>query len=145
MLKLVKAHFHKDKAVLAAFLLILIVATMLFQTGRMVARFDPMYDGKMESRGISDSMYFAYGDREEIEDKVDQMDMVESFYLVDLVFPEDVTAKINDCKEKTLEDIFFVDDREENLVYPKELGWTTYLFDGDNKRLIDAIELFLQS
>ena len=121
MLKLVKAHFHKDKAVLAAFLLILIVATMLFQTGCMVARFDSMYDEKMESRGVSDSMYFAYGDREEIEDKVDQMDMVESFYLVDLVFPEDVTAKINDCKEKTLEDIFFVDELNEsdyqNLYY----------------------------
>lgn len=43
------------------------------------------------------------------------------------------------------EEIFFVDDREENLKYPKELGWTTYLFDGDNQRLINAIELFLQS
>ena len=121
MLKLVKAHFHKDKAVLAAFLLILIVAAMLLQAGRMVARFDPMYDEKTESRGISDSMYFTYGDREEIADKVDQMDIVNSSYLVDMIFPEEVTAQINDGKEKAFEDIFFVDETNEstyqNLYY----------------------------
>ena len=52
MFKLVKAHFHKDKAVLTAFLVILVVAVTLLHTGLMVARFDTMYDDKTKEAVI---------------------------------------------------------------------------------------------
>ena len=54
MLRLVKAHFHKDKAVLLAFLLILTVASILLHTSLMVAHYDSMYEEKFEKQGVSD-------------------------------------------------------------------------------------------
>lgn len=110
MFKLVKAHFHKDKAVLTAFLVILVVAVTLLHTGLMVARFDAMYDAKTEERNVSDAMYFILGDEEEIGKQLSENDKVESSYLVDIIFPDVVTLSINSRKEKDVEGLFFVDD-----------------------------------
>ena len=110
MLKLVKAHFHKDKAVLTAFLLILIVATMLLQVGFMVGRFDTLYDERAEERNISDAIYFCYGDKEIIKSAVGDMEHIESFYLVDLIRPDIITYSVNSGKEKDVEDLFFLDE-----------------------------------
>ena len=121
MFKLVKAHFHKDKAVLTAFLLILIVASMLLQTGLMVSSFDSMYDTKMEERGLSDAMYFVLGDEDGIKNKVNALGYVENAYLVDIVMPDMITFNINSGKDKEMEDIFFIDEENapayQNLSY----------------------------
>ena len=113
MFKLVKAHFHKDKAVLAAFLIILVVAVTLLHTGLMVAQFDSMYDAKTEERNVADAMYFVLGDGDEILDHVNGMDEVDSSHLADIIFPDLVTLTVNDRKEKDVEDIFFVDKQHE--------------------------------
>ncbi|MCR4557821.1 MAG: FtsX-like permease family protein [Saccharofermentans sp.] len=110
MLKLVKAHFHKDKAVLTAFLLILIVAAMLLQTGFMVGRFDSLYDERARQRNISDAMYFCYGNEEEIKRLVNGMDHIGSFYLVDLIRPDVITYSVDSGKEKDIEGLFFLDE-----------------------------------
>ena len=121
MLKLVKAHFHKDKAVLTAFLLILIVATMLLQAGFMVGRFDSLYDERASQRNISDAMYFCFGDEEELARQVKEMDHIESFYLVDLIRPDVITYSVNTGKEKDIEGLFFLDeenaDKYQKLAY----------------------------
>jgi ABC-type lipoprotein release transport system permease subunit len=116
MFKLVKAHFHKDKAVLLAFLLILITASMLLQVGLMVGRFDSMYDENLEKRNIPDAMYFIVGDEDKIDDTVNGLDYVKSHYLADLINPDMVTVKINSRKEKDIEDLFFI-DQENEAVY----------------------------
>lgn len=113
MFKLVKAHFHKDKAVLAAFLIILVVAVTLLHTGLMVAQFDSMYDAKTEERNVADAMYFVLGEGDEILDHVNGMDEVDSSHLADIIFPDPVTLTVNDRKEKDVEDIFFVDKQHE--------------------------------
>ena len=113
MFKLVKAHFHKDKAVLAAFLIILVVAVTLLHTGLMVAQFDSMYDAKTEERNVADAMYFVLGDGDEILDHVNGMDETDSSHLADIIFPDLVTLTVNDRKEKDVEDIFFVDKQHE--------------------------------
>ena len=91
MLKLVKAHFHKDKAVLLAFLLILTVASMLLHTSLMVARYDSMYEEKFEKQGVSDSIFFCLGDEDKINAAINDMDYVDSSYLVDIIIPDMVT------------------------------------------------------
>ena len=121
MLKLVKAHFHKDKAVLTAFLLILIVAVMLLQVGFMVGRFDPLYDERVAQRNISDAMYFCAGDEEEIKRLAGGMEHIKSFYIVDLIKPGVVTFSVNSRKEKDLEDMFFLD--EENAPDYQDLSF----------------------
>ena len=44
MIKLVKSNIHKDRGVLAAFLLIITISTMLLHTGLFVSRYDKIYD-----------------------------------------------------------------------------------------------------
>ena len=95
MLKLVKAHFHKDKAVLLAFLMILIVASMLLHTSLMVAYYDSMYEEKLDNQGVSDSMFFCLGDEDKINDTLNDMDYVDSSYLVDIIIPDIVTLSIH--------------------------------------------------
>ena len=48
--------------------------------------------------------------------------------------------------EKMLEckyDILFIDDKQDNLEVPEELGWSTFLYEGDNEKLFKALEEFL--
>lgn len=118
MLKLVKAHFHKDKAVLLAFLLILTVASMLLHTSLMVARYDSMYEDKLEQQGVSDSLFFCLGDEDEINDAINDMDYVDSSYLVDIIIPDMVTLSVNGGKDTEIEGLFFVDEENE-AVYQK--------------------------
>lgn len=115
MFKLVKAHFHKDKAVLVAFMVILVVAVLLLHTGLMVACFDSMYDRKTEERDIPDAVYFVLGSEDEIRDCLKENDDVERSYLVDIICPNAVTKSVNTGKEKDLEDIFFVDKENETI------------------------------
>ena len=118
MLKLVKAHFHKDKEVLLAFLLILTVASMLLHTSLMVARYDSMYEDKLEQQGVSDSLFFCLGDEDEINDAINDMDYVDSSYLVDIIIPDMVTLSVNGGKDTEIEGLFFVDEENE-AVYQK--------------------------
>ena len=113
MFKLVKAHFHKDKAVLTAFLVILVVAVTLLHTGLMVARFDTMYDDKTKEKNVPDAMYFVLGDEEEIGKQLNDNDTVKSSYLVDMIFPDVVKLSVNSGKKKDVEGIFFVDKENE--------------------------------
>ena len=113
MLKLVKAHFHKDKAVLLAFLMILIVASMLLHTSLMVAYYDSMYEEKLDNQGVSDSMFFCLGDEDKINDTLNDMDYVDSSYLVDIIIPDMVTLSVNGAKDKDIEGMFFVDEENE--------------------------------
>lgn len=41
--------------------------------------------------------------------------------------------------------ILFIDDREENLTYPKELGWEVYHYTGNNEETIRVIETFINN
>ena len=113
MLKLVKAHFHKDKAVLLAFLMILIVASMLLHTSLMVAYYDSMYEEKLDNQGVSDSMFFCLGDEDKINDTLNDMDYVDSSYLVDIIIPDMVTLSVNGANDKDIEGMFFVDEENE--------------------------------
>ncbi len=114
MLKLVKAHFHKDRAVLVAFLLILIVATMLLQTGLMVAHYDSMYEDKCEKKGICDAVYMYAGDEQIANDMLNDMDYVEDHSITSFILPDMVTLSVNACKEKDIEGLFFIDEQNEN-------------------------------
>ena len=110
MFKLVKAHFHKDKAVLFAFLMILIVAAMLLQVSLMVGRFDAMYDERVEERNICDAMFFMAGDEDQIKKTAEGIDYFKNWYLVDLIRPDVITYSVNSGKEKDIEDLFFIDE-----------------------------------
>lgn len=113
MLKLIKAHFHKDRAVLSAFLMILIVATMLMHFSLMVARFDPMYEKNLKQRNINDSMFLIIGSEDAIETEVDKIDNVESYYIVESIIPDMATITVNSGKEKEIEGLFFLDENIE--------------------------------
>jgi len=115
MLKLVKAHFHKDRAVLSAFLMILTVAAMMLQMSLMVARFDPMYEENFIKRDVVDAMFFFAGDKDAAENTIDDLDYVEDYYFVDIVSPDVVSVSINDVKKKDIEGIFFIDEEDEAL------------------------------
>lgn len=113
MFKLVKAHFHKDKAVLTAFLLILIAASLLLQVSLMVAGYDPMYEKKLEKQGVSDALYFFLGDEDRVNERLNDLEYVERFSLVDNIIPDTVTLSVNGSKDKEIEDLFFVDEKNE--------------------------------
>ena len=121
MLKLVKAHFHKDRAVLLAFLLILIVASMLLQVSLMVAQYDPMFDEKCARNGICDALYICAGNREVIEGCIDDQDYVDHYSVAQSIFPDVFTMSVNEGKEKETDDLFLID--EDNVADYQDLDY----------------------
>ena len=117
MIKLVKANIHKDRAVLSAFLLIIILSVLLLHVGRMVAMYKPMYDEKIEKAETRDTIGFATGDRDSIEDIVEDVDEIESFTMVDVLLPLDM--EIKDMGNKKHPDMLFFMNEEDMDEYQK--------------------------
>ncbi len=85
MRKLVKANIRKDRNVLAAFLLIIILSSMLLHTGLFVNQYDALYDEKRKDRGICNAEIFAYGDGEVVRSVMDHLSHVTDYSLSDII------------------------------------------------------------
>ena len=114
MIKLVKANIHKDRAVLSAFLMIIILAVTLLHIGRMVSMYKPMYDEKVESRNMGDSISFVLGDEETIENVMDDMNEVAEYRTVDAILPYDYKIIEGSSKDRSADYLFFIEDSHMN-------------------------------
>ena len=114
MIKLVKANIHKDRAVLSAFLMIIILSVTLLHIGRMVSMYKPLYDEKAEDSNMGDSISYVLGDKETIENVMDDLDVVSEYRMVDAVLPYDYKIVKDSAKDRTADYLFFIKDSEMN-------------------------------
>ncbi|MCR5105602.1 MAG: FtsX-like permease family protein [Eubacterium sp.] len=114
MIKLVKANIHKDRAVLSAFLMIIILSVTLLHVGRMVSMYKALYDEKSETSNMGDSFSFALGDEETIKNELEDMDEVKEYRIVDLIRTGDFKIVKDQAKDRTIEELFFIPENEMN-------------------------------
>ena len=72
MIKLIKSNIHKDRGVLFAFLLIIILSAMVFQTGLFLTDYDKRYDRITDEQHIGNGCIF-YGDVDEVKSIVEDI------------------------------------------------------------------------
>ncbi|MBQ9870488.1 MAG: ABC transporter permease [Eubacterium sp.] len=101
MSKLVKANIRKDRAVLIAFLFIIVLSSMLLHLGLFVNRYDALYDEKKETGGIGDAEVYAYGKVDVIQSVMDGLSEVSGYTMSDIIRSDELTLI---SEEKNLEE-----------------------------------------
>lgn len=104
MVKLIKANIHKDRAVLIAFLLIIILSTLLLHTGLFVNGYGKLYDDKAREAELTDAVIFSTGSDQEIDQVLKSEKLLEEYSITDVIMPEvvNLTTDQNE-KEKSQE------------------------------------------
>lgn len=85
MVKLIKSGFHKDRAILTVFMLIIILSTFLLHTGLLTSGYGALYDEYAEEEGLSDLYLFAATMGQDIEDVLGGVEQVESWRTTEVV------------------------------------------------------------
>ena len=103
MRKLVKAYMHKDRAVLTAFLLIIILSAFVMQIGLFLNDYEKRYDRIASEEILGSGSIRFIGNEEEVRDIVSEIPEVESFSSVKTIVQNELKYKRNDStKEKTI-------------------------------------------
>jgi len=99
MVKLIKANIRKDRNVLLAFLMILILSSLLLHTGLFVGQYSPIYDEKAKDTKEADVLVYAVGTDEEIRAALADANEISDFSVQDMIMPGSVECKLNDSEE----------------------------------------------
>ena len=99
MVKLIKANIHKDRAVLIAFLLIIILSTLLLHTGLFVNGYGKLYDDKAQEAELADAVIFSTGSDQEIDQVLKSEKLLKEYSITDVIMPE-VVNLTTDQNEK---------------------------------------------
>ena len=87
MVKLIKANIRKDRNVLLAFLLILILSSLLLHTGLFVGQYSSIYDEKAEKTHEADVLSYVTGSDEEITSALRGVEEISDFSIQDMISP----------------------------------------------------------
>ncbi len=90
MVKLVRSNLRKDKVVLIIFLLIIILATFLMQTGSFFAYYEKLYNEKVERENCNDVSIYSWGDLDSTNEVLKTLDVFSSYELCREIAPSDV-------------------------------------------------------
>ena len=112
MRKIVKSNIRKDRAVLIAFLLIIILSSMLLHIGLFVNRYDALYDEKKDGSGVGDAEIYAYGQEDAVRSVLDGLTEVERYSMADIIRADELTVISG---EKNLEE-----NREDAVLHSVE-------------------------
>ena len=99
MVKLIKANIRKDRNVLVAFLLILILSSLLLHTGLFVGQYSSIYDEKVEKTHEADVLSYVTGSDEDITRALSKVKEISEFSIQDMVSPGSPEVTINDSTE----------------------------------------------
>ena len=99
MVKLIKANIRKDRNVLLAFLLILILSSLLLHTGLFVGQYSSIYDEKAEKTHEADVLSYVTGSDEEITSALRGVEEISDFSIQDMISPGSPEVTINDSTE----------------------------------------------
>ena len=86
MIKLIKSNIHKDRSVLIAFMLIMIISSAILEISLFLGVYDKRYDRITEEMNTGDGVSFFYGDSDTVRGIMEDMSEVESFNIIDIIF-----------------------------------------------------------
>lgn len=98
MIKLVKSNIRKDRAVFTAFLMIIILSTLLLSIGLFIKKYDAQYDEKKEWAGIGDVELFATGNSDEVSEVINGISDVKEYRLSDIIRSEEASLSSEERK-----------------------------------------------
>lgn len=99
MVKLIKANIRKDRNVLLAFLLILILSSLLLHTGLFAGQYSSIYDEKVEKTHEADVLAYVDGTEEDINRALEPVKEISDFSVQDMISPGSPEVTINDAEE----------------------------------------------
>ena len=115
MIKLIKSNIHKDRGVLFAFVLIMIISSAILEISLFLGGYDRRYDRITEEMDAGDGVSFFYGDSDTVRGIMEDMPEVDSFHIIDIILPDDVKFTLNGSdKEKDLSDVMYFDAQRYN-------------------------------
>ncbi|MBO4927839.1 MAG: FtsX-like permease family protein [Clostridiales bacterium] len=99
MVKLIKANIRKDRNVLLAFLMILILSSLLLHTGLFTGQYSSIYDEKCEKTHEAEVLAYVNGSDEEIRRALDGVREISEFSIQDMISPGSPEVFINDSPD----------------------------------------------
>ena len=85
MVKLIKAGFHKDRTILAVFLIIIVISSFILHSGIFASMYPGLYDEYADEYGLADGFVYADADRETLESILAGNEDIESYIIQDMI------------------------------------------------------------
>ena len=85
MVKLVKAGFRKDRAILTVFLLIIVISSFLLHTGLFASMYPKLYDDYASEQGLCDYVMWTSADYDRIDSIFSDANGIKSYTAQDTV------------------------------------------------------------
>ena len=95
MVKLIRANMRKDRNVLVAFLLVLILTSLLLHTGLFIGQYSSIYDEKVENKKEADVLAYVIGSTEDITKSLSGAPEISDFSVQDMIMPGTVKLTVN--------------------------------------------------
>ena len=96
MSRLIKSNIYKDRGILTAFLMIIILSAFVLQTGLFLKGYEKRYDEKIVTQHLGDGVFILVADEDEVKETMDDIAEVEDYTIQKIIMPSDFVYTIND-------------------------------------------------
>ncbi len=135
MSRLIKSNIYKDRGILTAFLMIIILSAFVLQNGLFLKGYEKRYDEKIETQHLGDGVFLLVADEDVVKETMDDISEVEDYTIQKVIMPSDFVYTINDsCKEKKMEYTVITDRDsyatldEDNFIKKDECITSDYIY-----------------
>ena len=123
MVKLIKAGFRKDRAIMTVFLLIIVISTFLLHTGMLASMYPRLFDEYAEEQHPADYIIWTSADRGRIDAELADRDGIERYYSEDTVNIPALKFTASKCTAERSDSGWMVQRLGDNV------GYETLVFD----------------
>ena len=119
MVKLVKAGFRKDRAILTVFLLIIVISSFLLHTGLFASMYPKLYDDYASEQGLCDYVMWTSADYDRIDSIFSDANGIKSYTTQDTVNIPSIKVTTNKCSKEKNDGGWLVQRLGDNIGYEK--------------------------
>jgi len=102
MVKLIKAGFHKDRTILAVFLIINVISSFILHSGIFASIYPKLYDEYSDELGLADAFIYTDADHYVIDGVLAENEDIDSYIVQDMINLENIKITTSrNSKEKT--------------------------------------------
>ena len=119
MVKLIKAGFRKDRAIMVVFLLIIVISTFLLHTGMLASMYPRLYDDYVAEQGLCSCQVWTAADYERIDAALEGFNEIESYKAEDVVSIPNLTLTTSKSSKEKKDSGWLVQRLGDNVGYKR--------------------------
>ena len=119
MVKLIRSGFHKDRAILTVFLLIIVISTFLLHSGMFASMYPRLYDEYARSEGLADYMFMTNAGDEDIERVLSDNKDIDSYTVQDMVYLKSLKLTTSKCSKEKKDTYWVLQRFGDNIGYDR--------------------------